>query len=74
MLAEYESLRRLSVAEKLEVIEFLWKDIEFSSEVPQISQDVRCEIERRGLEMDTDPELGLTEEEVWKRVDQLRGQ
>jgi putative addiction module component (TIGR02574 family) len=73
MLADIESLRRLPVSEKLEVIELLWKDIETASEVPQISREVRSEIERRGAEMDADPSLGLTEEELWERVDQLRG-
>jgi putative addiction module component (TIGR02574 family) len=73
MLADIESLRRLPVSEKLEVIEVLWKDIETASEAPQISREVRSEMERRGAEMDADASLGLTEEELWKRVDQLRG-
>jgi putative addiction module component (TIGR02574 family) len=73
MLADIESLRRLPVSEKLEVIELLWKDIETTGERPEISREVRSEIERRGAEMDADPELGLTEEELWERVDQLRG-
>ena len=73
MLADYESLRLLPVAEKLQVIEMLWNDIEASSEKLHISAEVRQEIDRRGAEMDADPSLGLTEEELWSRVDQLRG-
>jgi putative addiction module component (TIGR02574 family) len=73
MLTDIENLRRLPVSEKLEVIELLWKDIATASEIPQISQEARSEIERRGAEMDANPELGLTEEELWERVDARRG-
>lgn len=74
MLADYENLRQLPVLEKLEVIDLLWKDIASANEPPQISQEVRSEIERRSAEMDATPKLGLTEEELWERVDQLRGE
>lgn len=73
MLADYESLRLLPVAEKLQVIEMLWKDIESSSQALKISTQDREEIDRRGAEMEADSSICLTEEELWQRVDQLRG-
>ena len=73
MLADFDNLRQIPVAEKLHMIELLWNDIEASGETLPVSDSVRQEVKRRAAEMDADPTLGLTVEELWERVDQIRG-
>jgi putative addiction module component (TIGR02574 family) len=73
MLADYESLRQLSVAEKLRIVDFLWEDIRNSGEELVLSDNDRAEIERRLAEIENDPSSLITEEEMWRRVDEARG-
>jgi putative addiction module component (TIGR02574 family) len=73
VLAEFESLRHLSVAEKLEVIGMLWRDIETSDEELPISDDVLREVERRVIEFQNSPTETFPREDLWKRVDARRG-
>lgn len=73
MHAEFEHLRQLPIAEKLQLVEALWDDI-FSSDEPfPLHVWELEEAQRRAAELDADPSIGLTEEELWKRVDELRG-
>jgi putative addiction module component (TIGR02574 family) len=73
MLADYESLRQLPVAEKLQVIGMLWHDIETSGEELPIPDDVLQEVERRVTEFQKNPTETYPREELWKRVDARRG-
>jgi putative addiction module component (TIGR02574 family) len=73
MLADIESLRRLPVAEKLQVIEMLWYDIETSGEELPLPEEEAKEIERRVREYQTNPSETFTREELWQRVDAKRG-
>jgi putative addiction module component (TIGR02574 family) len=49
----------------------LWDDIA-ASEVT-LPDSVREEMERRAAEMDADPSVSITEEELWRRVDEALG-
>jgi putative addiction module component (TIGR02574 family) len=73
VLAEYENLRQLSIAEKLEVIGMLWHDIETSNEELPIPNEVLQEVERRVVEFQKYPTETFPREELWKRVDARRG-
>ena len=73
MTIELEELRKLPVAEKLRIVEQLWDDIA-SSEEPLILRDWHeQEARRRGAELDANPELAITREELWRRVDNQNG-
>lgn len=73
MLADFDSLRQLPIAEKLRVIEFLWDEISASPEPMPLQDWDRAEIERRWAEVEADPSSTITEEEMWRRVDEARG-
>jgi putative addiction module component (TIGR02574 family) len=73
MQAEFEHLRQLPIAEKLQLVEALWEDILTSGEpFPFHVWDLE-EAHRRAAELDADPSIAITREEVWKRVDEGRG-
>ncbi len=67
-----EELRKLPVAEKLRVIEELWDDIGRSNEPVPLPEGALHEAKRRRDDMVSDPQLGLTHEEVWKRIREAR--
>lgn len=73
MQAEFEHLRQLPVAEKLKIVEFLWDDIFASDEPFPLHVWELEEAQRRAAELDADPSIAITREEVWKRVDEGRG-
>lgn len=64
-----ELLRKLPIAEKLQVLEELWDDISASDEYP-VPASVVAEAERRSAELKADPSLAITDEELWRRVDE----
>jgi putative addiction module component (TIGR02574 family) len=66
-------LRSLTIAEKLQVIEDLWDDMEASGEPFPLPAWIREEADRRMAEIDADPSLALTPEEVWREVEKRRG-
>jgi putative addiction module component (TIGR02574 family) len=68
-----ETLRRLPVAEKLLVVEELWDDIGESSQRFPLPEWHRAEAERRAAELEADPSIALTREELWRRVDTRNG-
>jgi len=73
MSVELDQLRKLPIAEKLRIVEQLWDDIAASDE-PLVLRDWHvAEAQRRDAELDTNPEIALTREELWKRVDELNG-
>ncbi len=73
MLADFDNLRQIPVADKLHMIELLWNDIEASDEALPISDAILQEVERRAAEAVKDPSILITREELWRRVDARRG-
>jgi putative addiction module component (TIGR02574 family) len=73
MLAGFEHFRDLPIEDKLRLVEEMWDDIFASNELVTLSPSVRDEVMRRAAESDRDPSSLLTEEEVWRRVDEARG-
>jgi putative addiction module component (TIGR02574 family) len=73
MHPEVEHLRTLPVAEKLRVVEELWDDIGESAERFPLPQWHRTEAERRRADLETDPSIALTREELWRRVGMRNG-
>jgi putative addiction module component (TIGR02574 family) len=73
MLADFESLRHLPIADKLRVVEALWDDILQSNEAFPLQEWHRLEVERRLAEIEKDPSAVITREELWRRVDGARG-
>jgi putative addiction module component (TIGR02574 family) len=72
MHPELERLRHLPIEEKLLVVEELWDDIAASGEPFPLPQWHREEAERRASELDADPSIALTREDLWRRVDENR--
>ena len=73
MHPEIEHLRSLPIAEKLRVVEELWDDIGESGERFPLPQWHRVEAERRAAELEADPSIALSREELWRRVDSRNG-
>ena len=73
MNATLEQLRQLSVADKLHIVEQLWDDIGESDEQLVLQPRHTEEASRRAAEMDANPAIGLTREELWQRVDESNG-
>jgi putative addiction module component (TIGR02574 family) len=73
MHADFEHLRQLPIAEKLRIVEALWDDICESQEPIPLHPWQIEEVKRRAAELDANPDLAITEEELWRRVDELRG-
>ena len=69
MHPEVELLRQLPIAEKLRVVEQLWDDIAASGERFPLPEWHREEAGRRSMELEADPSMTLTREELWRRVD-----
>ena len=62
-----DQIRQLPVAEQLAIVEQIWDGLHDSKELVQEWQIE--EARRRLAELEADPSIGLTEEEVWQRVD-----
>jgi putative addiction module component (TIGR02574 family) len=63
------ALKNLSIAEKLELIELLWRDIESSNEPFPLNPEILAEANRRAAELRADPSITIDREELWRRVD-----
>ena len=73
MPADLAELRTLPAREKLRIIEQLWDDIAASDE-PVIVQDWhRSEASRRAAELEANPAMALSRDELWRQVDRLDG-
>ncbi len=73
MSIELEELRKLPVSDKLQIVEQLWEDIADSSEpFPQQAWH-KNEAQRRSEELDRNPEIAITREELWKQVNERHG-
>jgi putative addiction module component (TIGR02574 family) len=73
MLADFDHLRQLPIADKLRIVEALWDDICESDEPFPISESIHAEVERRCAESKRNPSALLTRDELWRRVDENRG-
>lgn len=73
MHPEVENLRKLPVAERLRVIEELWDDIGQSGESFPLPDWHHAEVERRAAELEADPTIALSREELWRRVGTRNG-
>ncbi len=73
MHAEVEHLRQLPIAEKLRVVEELWDDIAASGERFPLPEWHRAEAGRQAAELEADPSIALSREELWQRVDESNG-
>jgi putative addiction module component (TIGR02574 family) len=68
-----EQLRGLPVEEKLRVVEELWDDIGSGAEPFPLPDWHRVEAERRAAELEADPAIAITREELWRRVNAANG-
>ena len=68
MSIKLEELRKLPIADKLRIVEQLWEDIAASSEPFPLQPWHQDEALRRAEELDRNPGIALTREEVWKQV------
>ena len=67
------ALHALPIAEKLRIVELLWDDIgEVPTPIP-LPEWVEREALRRREEMLKDPSLGISLEEVWRRIASRKG-
>jgi putative addiction module component (TIGR02574 family) len=65
-------LESLPVSEKLRLVTTLWDQISRSGETISVSHIVLDDADRRIKEMMVDPSASLTEDEMWRRADELR--
>jgi putative addiction module component (TIGR02574 family) len=70
---DLEELRKLPVSEKLRIVEELWDDIGSSDEPLVVRAWHTTEARRRAAELEADPDLAITRDELWKRVDNRDG-
>lgn len=69
MNLDTNQLSSLSPAEKMELIEFLWEDLDSSSATIPLPDWVDEEAARRRKEM-IDQGVGLSHNETWQRIQQ----
>ena len=67
-----EQIRKLPAAEQLHLAEQIFDELAKSGELVQEWQI--DEARRRSAELDADPSIALTEEQMWERVDQLKNE
>ena len=64
-----EQIQQLPIADRLSLVEQIWDGIGQSDE-PLILRDWhKNEARRRAAELDADPGIAITRDELWKRVD-----
>jgi putative addiction module component (TIGR02574 family) len=73
MHPDLENLRQLPISEKLRVVEELWDEIAASGERFPLPEWHREEAERRAAELEADPSIALTREQLSQRVDESDG-
>jgi putative addiction module component (TIGR02574 family) len=65
-----DDIRRLPAAEQLSLAEQIWDELLASGAL--LKQWEIEEVRSRVKELDENPEIALTEDEMWRRVDELR--
>lgn len=73
MHPELEHLRRLPIQERLRVVEQLWDDIAASGERFPLPEWHREEALRRAADLEADPSIALTRDDLWRRVEDCDG-
>jgi putative addiction module component (TIGR02574 family) len=73
MHPDAEHLRQLPITEKLRVVEELWDDIAATGERFPLPQWHREEAQRRAAELEADPSIALTRQQLWRRVEKADG-
>ena len=68
-----DDLQNLPLVEKLRIVEQLWDDISSSKEPFPMHPWQESEARRRAVELDSNPESGLTRQELWERVEKADG-
>lgn len=58
------ALKSHSIAEKLELIELLLRNIESSNKPIPLNSEILAEIDRRAAELEADPSIAIDEEEL----------
>lgn len=69
MASPIEQIRQLPVAEQLAIVEQIWDGLHDSKDLVQDWQI--SEARRRSSELDADPSIAISENEVWERVNEL---
>ncbi len=68
MAFDFEELRKLPIADKLHIVQQLWEDIVSSDEPFPLRSWHKDEARHRSGELDRNPDISLTREQVWARV------
>lgn len=68
MSPDLNDYRQLPISEKLRLVEQLWDDLAASGERIPLPDWHREEVERRAAELEADPSIALSREELWRRV------
>ena len=66
------NLQNVPTKQKIELVFKLWDEIAESNEPVVLSDSVKAELDRRCAELDTAPSSAITEDEMWRRVNQKR--
>lgn len=67
-----DAIRAMSVAEKLALVERIWDDLATSGTALPLPAWAIKESSRRRDEMIADPTLGVSHEDMWKRIHDRR--
>ncbi|REJ86739.1 MAG: Addiction module component, CHP02574 [Planctomycetota bacterium] len=67
-----DTIRDLRPADKLRLVEQIWDDLADEETPLPLPDWAVTEATRRRDEMLTDPKLGITHDEAWKRIDDSR--
>ena len=65
---DIQELRGLTPAEKLQIVTALWDDIADAADDLVVPEHVVAEASRRAVEIDADPDVAISSEELWRRV------
>lgn len=67
-----ESIRSLPLRDRLKLIQTIWDDIVSSDEQIPVPSSAIEEAKRRRDELLMDPAIGMTHDEVWKKIKDAR--
>ncbi len=67
-----DTIRDLTPADKLKLVERIWDDLAAEGATLPLPDWAVAEATRRRDEMLANPNLGLTQDEVWKRISDSR--
>lgn len=70
MPVDFQQLRNLPATEKLRIVEQLWDDIGAADEMIVVQDWHKVEARKRAADLDAQPDIALTREELWRRVDE----